>query len=180
MALCTVASSQRFEFERRPDSFVFKKRNCIRTLIHSAVSGDTRYNALYWRNITLCLTDPVNEIVALATHHTMNDKLRFLDLGGKLLANEATSVLRNACEHGLWLVIQNCHLIAEWLPQLLDIFHVRIYSLILITDWHSSVSVYHNVNYHYNHHHQITNDNRWIYKNMEYVLNYLYSRFLPK
>ena len=55
----------------------------------------------------------------------MSSKLQFITVDGIFHNSNAATMLRYACQHGLWAIIQNCHLVAQWSLELLDIFHVR-------------------------------------------------------
>lgn len=71
----------------------------------------------------LC-SDPIDEVVALATRLGKDDNLRIISLVEDRQATAAAAILRIACQRGWWVVIKNCHLILHWPADILDIFHV--------------------------------------------------------
>jgi len=62
-------------------------------------------------------SDPYDDLLKLATELKMNKKLQAISLGqGQGPIAERT--MSSAMDKGLWILLQNCHLAASWMPKL--------------------------------------------------------------
>ncbi|CAD8044294.1 unnamed protein product [Paramecium primaurelia] len=68
--------------------------------------------------------DPRQEIIKLATKYDFNDRFNQISLGQG--QNQlAIKMILNAMQQGTWVLLQNCHLAASFMPELENLFEVQ-------------------------------------------------------